>query len=148
MKKLKIAAGLFWAFAGLIAIILMFPMLNNLSGAVSQLPFMKINPRYTGGEVSYQIVEKSCTLDVRKPVFNGFFKERNSGFVQIDWRGTIPEIINDTIDYDRDGKKDFYVIIDRLKQKTEIFPFSELVHGTEISTPTSYGWAVRIGLSK
>ena len=109
MKKVKIFAGIIWAFAGLIVIIVMFPGLNSLSGSVSRLPFMKIHPRYTGGEVAYQMVEQSCTLNIRKPVFNGFFSDRKSGFVQLDWRGTLPEVINDTIDYDKDGITDFSV---------------------------------------
>jgi hypothetical protein len=148
MKKIKIIAGIFWAFAGLILIIIMFPMLNNLSGAVSRMPFMKINPRYTGGEVAYQLSENSCTLDVRKPVFNGFFGERKSGFVQLDWRGTIPETINDTIDYDRDGRMDFFLSVDRKNQKTELHPLNSKTGKVLNSTPTSYGWAVRVGLSK
>ena len=148
MKKIKIIAGIFWAFAGLIVIIVMFPGLNSLSGSVSRLPFMKINPRYTGGDVAYQIAEKSCTLEIRKPVFNGFLKDRNSGFVQIDWRGTVPEIINDTIDFDNDGKKDFHIIIDRKKESAILEPSNKMITDVQISTPTSYGWAVRVGLTK
>jgi hypothetical protein len=148
MKKVKIVAGIIWAFAGLIIIIIMFPELNSLSGSVSRLPFMKINPRYTGGDVAFQITEKSCTLDIRKPVFNGFLKDRNSGFVQVDWHGTVPEIINDTIDYDNDGRKDFHILIDLKKESTTLEPQNKMVKDVLISTQTSYGWAVRVGLAK
>jgi hypothetical protein len=148
MKKTKIVAGIFWAFAGLIIMIIFFPMLNSLSASVSRLPFMKINPRYSGGDVAYTIVESKCTLDVRKPVFNGLFRERNSGFVQIDWRGTVPDRINDTIDFDRDGRKDFCILIDRKSSKTDLKPLNSDIENVSISTQTSYGWAVRIGLRK
>jgi hypothetical protein len=148
MKKVKIFAGIIWAFAGLIVIIVLFPGLNSLSGSVSRLPFMKIHPRYTGGEVAYQVVEKCCTLNIRKPVFNGFFSDRKSGFVQLDWHGSLPEIINDTIDYDKDGVTDFSVMVDRKNSKTDLIPVSNLVKKIEISTPTSYGWSVRVGLMK
>ena len=47
-------------------IIILFPGLNGFSVSVSKLPFMKLNPRYTGGEIAFQIIEESCTLDVRK----------------------------------------------------------------------------------
>ena len=50
---------------------------------------MKINPNYTGGEVAKQLISEDCTLDIRKPVFDGLFKESKNGFVQIDWRGNI-----------------------------------------------------------
>jgi hypothetical protein len=109
---------------------------------------MKLNPRYTGGEVANQMITESCTLDIRKPVFNGFLRERNSGFVQMDWRGTLPEMIKDSIDYDHDGNKDFCVLIDRKDSKTVLNPFNRKVKGVLISTPTSYGWAVRVELIK
>jgi hypothetical protein len=148
MKKVKIIAGISWALFCLILIIILFPGLNSFSLSVSKLPFMKLNPRYTGGEIADQVISKSCTLDIRKPVFNGFLKERNLGFVQLDWHGTIPDIIKDSIDYDHDGIKDFCVLIDRKNSKTVLDPINRKIKGVLISTPTSYGWAVRIGLIK
>src|SRR5450759_711221 len=145
MKKVKIIAGITWAFLCLVLILVLFPGLNSFSGSVSKLPFMRLNPRYSGGEVAKQIVAESYTLDVRKPVFSGFFGERNKGFVQIDWRGTLPETINDLIDYDNDGIKDFCIIINIKDSKSVINPFNSKVKDVIISTPTSYGWAVRVG---
>ena len=148
MKKVKIIAGISWAFFCLILIIILFPGLNSFSLSVSKLPFMKLNPRYTGGEIADQVISKSCTLDIRKPVFNGFLKERNLGFVQLDWHGTIPDIIKDSIDYNHDGIKDFCVLIDRKNSKTVLDPINRKIKGVLISTQTSYGWAVRVGLIK
>jgi len=148
MKKVKIIAGISWALFCLILIIILFPGLNSFSLSVSKLPFMKLNPRYTGGEIADQVISKSCTLDIRKPVFNGFLKERNLGFVQLDWHGTIPDIIKDSIDYNHDGIKDFCVLIDRKNSKTVLDPINRKIKGVLISTQTSYGWAVRIGLIK
>lgn len=148
MKKVKIIAGISWAFFCLILIIILFPGLNSFSVSVSKLPFMKLNPRYTGGEIANQIIIESCTLDIRKPVFNGFLKERNSGFVQLDWHGTIPNTIKDSIDYDHDGNKDFCIFIDRKDSKTILDPINQKVKSVLISTPTSYGWAVRVELIK
>ena len=148
MKKVKIVAGISWALLCLILIIILFPGLNNFSVSVSRLPFMKLNPRYSGGDIANQIVTESCTLNIRKPVFNGFFGERDRGFVQIDWRGSVPEKINDSIDYDHDGTRDFVILVDRKDSKTELKPFSTKVKNVIISTPTSYGWAVRVGLTK
>jgi hypothetical protein len=148
MKKIKLIAGIIWAFAGLILIIILFHGLNSFSVSVSKLPFMKINPRYTGGEVENQVIAERCTLDVRRPVFDGFLKERNSGFVQLDWHGEIPGVIMDSIDYNRDGIKDFYIMVNRKESKTALVPFNNNVRDVALSTPTSYGWAVRVGLSK
>jgi hypothetical protein len=148
MKKVRIIAGISWAFFCLILIIILFPGLNSFSVSVSKLPFMKLNPRYTGGEIANQIIAESCTLDIRKPVFNGFLKEKNSGFVQLDWHGNIPEVIKDSIDYDCDGSKDFCILVDRKDSKTVLDPFNRKVKGVLISTLTSYGWAVRVELFK
>ena len=148
MKRVKIIAGIAWAFMGLIVIIILFPGLNGFSLSVSKLPFMKLNPRYTGGEVYKQMISESCTLDVRVPVFNGFLKERKTGFVQLDWRGVLPDKINDTIDYDGDGVNDFCVTVNRKESKTSFETFNEKAKNIQISTPTSYGWAVRVSLSK
>jgi hypothetical protein len=148
MKKIKIIAGITWAFICLILIIILFPGLNSFSASAAKLPFMKINPNYTGGEVGQQIVAEGCTLDIRKPVFDGLFKERKKGFVQLDWRGNIGDEINDTIDYDLDNRPDFYILIDRKQSKTVLNPINNKVRGVSISTPTSYGWAVRVNLLK
>jgi hypothetical protein len=148
MKKIKIIVGISWAFLGLILIVILFPGLNSYSVSVSKLPFMKLNPKYSGGEVAKRIVADRCTLDIRRPVFNGFIKERKNGFVQMDWRGNIPELINDSIDYDQDGIKDFKISVDRKNSKTVLNPFNSKVKNVVISTRTSYGWAVRVGIKK
>ena len=148
MKKIKTIAGITWAILCLIVIIILFPGLNSFSSSAARLPFMKINPNYSGGEVAKHLISAGCTLDIRKPVFDGLFKERKSGFVQIDWHGNIPQKIKDTIDYDLDGIPDFCIMVDRLAAQAELDPFNTKVKGVSISTPTSYGWAVRVGLKK
>jgi hypothetical protein len=148
MKKIKIAAGIFWAILCLIIIIVLFPKLNSFSSGVSRLPFMKINPNFTGGEAAEQIVMESCTLVIRKPVFEGLIGERKSGFVQLDWRGKLPDLICDTIDYDMDMKPDFAIRISRSEPSTVLKPLDSKVRKVGISTPTSYGWCARVKIEK
>jgi hypothetical protein len=148
MKKIKTITGIIWAFACLILIIVLFPGLNAFSSYAAKLPFMKINPHYTGGEVATRMISDGCTLVVRKPVFDGLFGERKNGFVQVDWRGNIPLVINDTIDYDNDKVADFRIRIDKSNSKTILEPLNSRVKKIGVSTPASYGWAVRVNLSK
>jgi len=148
MKKIKITAGILWAILCLILIIILFPGLNSFSSGVAKLPFMKINPNFTGGEASKQIVMESCTLVIRKPVFDGLLRERNNGFVQIDWRGNLPEIVSDTIDYNLDKKPDFVIRISRSESSTILQPMNPKVKKMGISTPTSYGWSARVKITK
>jgi hypothetical protein len=148
MKKLKIIAGVSWALAGLILIILLFPFLNSFSSSAARLPFMKINPNYNGGEIASRVESEGCTLVVRKPVFDWLIGEKKNGFVQVDWRGKVPERISDSVDYNLDGIPDFLIKVDRNSFKAELVPLNPLVTRIEISTQTSYGWAVRVGIKK
>lgn len=148
MKKIKIILGISWATLCLVLIIILFPGLNSFSGKVAGLPFMKINPNMTGGAPAREIVSANCTIVVRKPVFDGLIGERKKGFVQIDWRGELPQVLNDTIDYNSDGINDFTVNIIRETGATVLNPLSDKVEGTSVSTPTSYGWCLRAKLKK
>jgi hypothetical protein len=148
MKKIKIIAGITWAMAGLVLIIILFPGLNGFSSSAARLPFMRINPNYTGGDAAGQFISEGCTVVVRKPVFDWLIGEKKNGFVQVDWRGNIAEIINDSIDYNLDGIPDFNVQVDRKNLDTRLVSFNPLVKNIEVSTQTSYGWAVRVGLKK
>ncbi len=148
MKRVKLIAGLVWAFLCLFLIIILFPGLTGFSSALAKAPFMKIHPRYSGGDVEKQIISDGCTLDVREPVFKGLIRDRRNGFVQLDWRGNVPDVIRDTVDYNLDGIPDFYLLVDTKSRKTEIKPFNIKVRDVKISTSTSYGWAVRVNLSK
>jgi hypothetical protein len=148
MKKIKIITGIAWAVLCLVLIIVLFPGLNSFSASASRLPFMKINPNYTGGDVAKEIVSEGCTLQIRKPVFDGLIRERKKGFVQVDWRGIVPEKITDTIDFNFDKVPDFIVIIDRKMPDTELFPMNSSVLRIGKSTRTSYGWAIRVELAK
>jgi hypothetical protein len=148
MKKIKIIAGVSWAMAGLILIIMLFPFLNSFSSSAARLPFMKINPNYNGGETASRIVSAGCTTVVRKPVFDWLIGKRKNGFVQVDWHGNVPENINDSVDYDLDGNPDFLVKVDRKSLEAQLVTFNPLVSKIKISTKTSYGWAVRVGIHK
>jgi hypothetical protein len=146
MNKIKIIAGIVWAILCLILIIILFPGLNSFSASAAKLPFMKINPNYTGGAITKEIVSEGCTLQIRKPVFDGLLRERKHGFVQVDWKGNIPDEINDTIDFNFDGIPDFSVFIDRRKPVTVLFPMNTAVEKIGTSTRTSYGWVIRVEL--
>ncbi|HOW09324.1 MAG TPA: hypothetical protein PLX08_05910 [Bacteroidales bacterium] len=146
MKNIKLIAGIAWAAAGLLIIIMLFPGLGMMSRKLATLPFMKINPNFSGGEVGRQLVSPVCTLDIRRPVFDGLFSERRKGFVQFDWRGKLPGEIEDSIDYDFDSIPDFYVLIDTKESTTYLKALNPAVKDINVSAATSYGWALRVNL--
>jgi hypothetical protein len=146
MKKIKIITGITWSLAGLILIVILFPALNGWSASLSKLPFMKINPNYTGGEVVSSFLKKNCTINIHRPVFDGLIRERHKGFVQVDWHGEVPDTICDSIDYNNDKIKDFIINVYTQKSQTDLKALNTSVKDLAISTPTSYGWSVRINL--
>lgn len=148
MKTFKKIAGITWAILGVLLIIVLFPGLTGFSRSLAGMPFMKINPNYSGGEEVFREISPACTLVVHRPVFDGLTGERKKGFVQIDWRGKLPEIISDTIDYDRNNIPDFIVNINTRENISKLFPSVKNVMGLNISTPASYGWTVRVGLRR
>lgn len=148
MKKIKLLSGIIWALLCLVLVLALFPQMNALSGSFARLPFMKINPRYSGGEVVDHIVRHNYTIDIRKPVFNGLIGEKRNGFVQVDWRGQIPDVLDDTIDYDLDTRADFRIHISGSKQVTEIESFNSKVGKVLVSTPASFGHIVRVEVRK
>lgn len=148
MKTIKIVAGITWAIVCLIIIMVLFPALNPLAHSLSKLPFMKINPRYSGGEIVREYNKGSYAISIHRQVFDGLIGERKNGYVQVDWRGKIPAQINDSIDYNNDKAIDFIVKIDSTTAQTTLAPLNPKVKDIEASTKTSYGWAVRVGLKK
>lgn len=73
---------------------------------------LKVSPLYTGGEVAQTIGHEGYETLIHQPVFNGLLCERKDGFVQIGWKATrdkLPELIDEAIDFDRDGKDDFRI---------------------------------------
>lgn len=148
MKKIKTIAGIIWASFGLLLIIILFPGINGFSRSLARMPFMKINPNLTGGEVVRENIMQDCTLAIHRPVFDGLIRERKSGFVQVDWRGRVPDKICDTVDFNNDKRPDFVVNIKPSDQSTSILPLNPKVRNVGISTPTSYGWAVRVNINR
>jgi len=150
MKKIKIISGYLWAILCLIIVLIMFPGLNYFSEQFARLPFMKINPVYSGGEVVQQIDKENYTLQIHKPVFDALIGESSKGFVQITWKlkYKLPELLNDTIDYDADGNIDLIIVINTDDGKTQITALNKNVKTLHASAQTESGWIVRVKLVK
>lgn len=141
-------AGIIWALVCLVIMIVFFPGMGGFSKSFAALPFMKINPRFNGGEIAFTETQPACTLVVHKPVYDGFFGDRKKGFVQVDWKGELPPVISDTIDYDKNGTPDFFVNIDVKSNIAKIVSASENVDSFGVSTPASFGWILRVNLKR
>lgn len=92
-----------------------------------------INPRLSGGKVINTISHNEYNTLIHKTVFDGLFSERKDGFVQIDWTplNSLPEIIQEEIDYDGDGKNDFKIVLDTKNCSGEIKAYNSNVVSLE-----------------
>jgi hypothetical protein len=149
MKKLLSILGFTWAVVCLLIILIMFPGLNNFSLQLAKLPFMKINPKYSGGDVVKTIKYENYTVNIHEPVFAALIGESSKGFVQLDWNWTdsIPVPVTDTIDYDLDNQKDFIIGIDPSTENLRIISLQNAVGEIKASARTENGWLVRVGLT-
>jgi len=150
MKKLYAILGVIWAVICLLIILAMFPGLDGCTRHLAKLPFMKINPLYSGGDTAATVCYDRYTLSIHKPVFAALIGESKRGFVQLDWtwKDSIPVVISDSIDYNSDLIPDFIIGIDPTIEKTQIEPLSDIVSGIEASARTENGWIVRVGLDR
>jgi len=72
------------------------------------------------------IAHDAYRTSVHRPVFDGLFGPRSDGFVQIDWRPAtkMPPMIQEKIDVDGDGREDFLIVLDTVKQTVAVSPIS------------------------
>lgn len=148
MKKFLPILGFTWAIVCLLLVLIMFPGLNNFSQQLAKLPFMKINPAYSGGEVIDTIESENYTVKIHEPVFAALIGESSKGFVQLtwNWKDSIPVQVIDTIDYDCDNEKDFILTIEPSTENLRIISLQNKVREIDASTRTENGWLVRVGL--
>jgi hypothetical protein len=148
MKKLLSIPAYLWAIACLLLIPITFIGNDSLASQLAKLPFMKVNPLYSGGEISDSINAPELNIYIYKPVFEAFIGESKEGFVQIRFSsaGNLPDIISKSIDYDKDGINDFDVNIDTRNGETQLKHFNPLVTEMEISSKVKEDWIIRVGL--
>jgi hypothetical protein len=150
MKKILTILGYIWAGICLLTVLIMFTGLDSFSKQLARLPFMKINPIYSGGEVIKKIETSDYTIELHEPVFESLIGESKEGFVQMEWiwKDTMPESVRDTIDYNNDNKNDFIIHIKTGSKEIVLEKIEEKVQDVDASAMTQDGWIVRIGLSR
>jgi hypothetical protein len=85
MLRLKAILGYAWAAAALILAMATFIGSDAFSRAIAGTG-IKINPRFSGGEVDTTIIRNGYRVSVHKPVFEALVGRSRSGFIQVDWK--------------------------------------------------------------
>jgi hypothetical protein len=102
-----------WAFlAGPVVLVTFMGSQDFFPRKLVAVTGLHVHPIYTGGEVAQTIDHSGHQTLIHRLVFDGLIRERNTGFVQIEWKpkdANLPELIDEQIDFDKDGKADFQV---------------------------------------
>jgi hypothetical protein len=148
MKKLMIFPAYLWAAICILLIPVTFIGNNGLAKHLARLPFMKINPVYSGGDLNYTTDHDGLVIMVNNPVFEALIGESRRGFVQVAFscQPELPATIEEAIDYDKDGLDDFNVNIDTGSGETTLQPLNKDVLSLNTSSRVKDSWVIRVNL--
>lgn len=76
-----------------IAMMLIFINMEGWMQMAAKLPFMKIDPWISGGEVTDSIVGDNYKIMIHETVYQGLFTEDRNGYVQLDVNGSYSDTI-------------------------------------------------------
>lgn len=90
---------------------------------------LKYSEGISGGEVKTVKDHQGYVAQIHKPVFEGYFRDTNSGFIQIDWitKKSFPEKILEDVDYDGNGTNDFRLELNTEDNTALLIPYSSTV---------------------
>jgi hypothetical protein len=151
MKRVMSYLGYGWAVLSFFIVIATFFLNPSLSRTFASITGIAISPRYTGGTVERMIDHATYTTRIHRPVFDGLLSPRKTGFIQIDWqpRAGLPEVVEEEIDINGDGRADFHVSLDTEKGSAAIIPRDPSVRDLEhLYNLGKDGFAVRVVLRK
>jgi len=111
MQKLRSIFGYSVAVIAIPVILATFIGMNFWSEKLVDVTGLTITPWFNGGEVVRTIEHGEYRTLIHREVFDGLIKEKNVGFVQLDWEpiNKVPSQLVEEIDYDNDGTIDFKI---------------------------------------
>jgi len=140
----------YWALLAFVIVLATFLGNNYFSQKLASTTGSKVSPWFTGGEVIRTIQHDQYNTLVHRPVFDSLIWEKKSGFVQVNWEPLerLPDIIEERIDYNDDGREDFLIKLDTQRGRADIIPLSPSVESFEGAYKLKNGWAIRVLLKK
>jgi hypothetical protein len=146
MKTLRTIPAYLWAVICVLLIPAAFIGNNSFAKQLAKLPFMKINPIYSGGEIARVTGDSALKITIYKPVFEALIGESSEGFVQVKFEGDslLPEFIQKELDFDNDGVQDFKLAINTKTNNTQFDAFNKDLIDLGISTKVKDYWIVRV----
>lgn len=147
MIKLKSFLGYTTAILCIFIVLATFIGNNFFAKKFVDITGVKVSPTFIGGDIAKTVSFEGYDMKIHKTVFQGLFSDRKDGFVQIDWTGKkIPPIISQEVDFDNDGKNDFFIKYDTKNSQCELKPLNKNVLSLEGTYKLKDGYALRINL--
>jgi len=148
--RLTTGAGMLWACACFIMLLMLFFGFAQWEKAFAALPFTKINDKYTGGPVWSTIEHGAYRAVIHQPVFPALLGQASKGFVQVNWRPltNLPLVISEDIACSAGGRPDFSITINTSSGHTTVTPLRDGVLPLQTSCALSDSWVVRVALER
>jgi hypothetical protein len=149
MKKIRSLPAYCWAAICFLLIPVTFIKNDTLAMKMAELPFMKVHPIYSGGELNREYKKDSLIIRVNKPVDATLFGGGNQ-VVQVTFsrKGQLPGLIDQTIDYNFDNHPDFKVTINTISGETNLIPIDKTVESLWLSSKVKEDWVIRVNLER
>jgi hypothetical protein len=150
MKKILSIPAYMWAVTCFLMVPVTFIKNDAFAEQLAKLPFMRIHPKYNGGELNRNYENDGLSIKVNMPVYAALFGESNKGFMQVTFSALaqLPEQIDQTIDYNFDSSPDFKVSINTLNGETNLIPLDQTVKSLYASSKVKDSWVIRVNLEK
>lgn len=156
IQKIKTFLGVAMAAICSLIVLMVFMGSEPLSEAFSKLPFMKVDPLYTGGKVetSYPLETSDGTLQVslHEGVFSALIGTPKSGFRQVDFMPeegkALPRIISAPLDLDGDQKAEVSVRIDTQTGESRLLGADIACYAIQSSARVKEKWILRVAMKR
>lgn len=150
MPKIRSIAGYMWAGAAIVAVFATFFGSGFFSRILVAASGVKISPLYSGGEVVRSVDHGSYRALIHRPVFDALIGETREGFIQLNWEplAGLPPVIEESVDYNGDGKEDFSIRIDTKTGEAKLNPINPLVLSVQNTVKLDNGWVARVQLKR
>ncbi len=151
MARFKTFLCYSWALMAVPIVLATFMGMNFWAEKLVAITGLEVSPWFTGGQVAYTVQHDQHLTLVHRPVFDGLIRERRNGFVQIKWQpneALLPELIDEEIDFDTDGRNDFRIKLNTQTNEAELQAFNDEVVSPEEVLVLGNERIVRIALKR
>ena len=151
MSRIRSYLAYSWALLAAPIVLGTFMGMPRLAAGLVAFTGLHVHPEYTGGEVVQTIDHPQYRTIVHRAVFDGLIGQRQAGFVQIEWQpkdANLPDVIDEPIDFDQDGKADLRVHWDAGTDGVRLDLLDSRVRSVGEVIQVGKGRVIRVNLSR